>query len=67
MDAALPRFVGSQASLQCILGNPAVPRSLLPELQSLWEEQQQKKKEGKEKGKAKEEEEEEEGDDAPGE
>lgn len=28
--------------LQFILGNPEVPRSLLPELQRLWKEQQRR-------------------------
>jgi hypothetical protein len=47
MEAALLRWVAAQASLQFILGNPAVPRSMLPELQALWEEHQQQQKEKK--------------------
>lgn len=52
MEAALPRWVAAQASLQFILGNPAVPRSMLPELQALWEEHQQQQQKEKKQEKA---------------
>ncbi|KAL4423294.1 hypothetical protein ABPG77_004563 [Micractinium sp. CCAP 211/92] len=43
LHAALARWVRQQRNLQFILGNPQVPRSLLPELQRMWEEHQQRR------------------------